>query len=173
MTAKIAPRPTFVAEPLKPRAPELHIPGQPGPKATVSLRDEFTANRLPGSLSSLKTRLTEALHPGKPTTITFDPQTGAARGPDGQPLIKVKRGDQALYVDPNTNQYYVAQPQNPNIHYVRMPTQTQATGPYPLPPDVQFSNSYFTDADVRKLNWDVTHSPFKFGQLGDLFEGAK
>lgn len=170
MTAKIAPRPTFLPQPLKTRTPEFHIPGQPGPKTTVSLRDEFTANRLTGSLSSLKTRLKEALHPGQQATITFDPQTGAARGPDGQPLIKVKRGDQSLYVDPNTNQYYVAKPQNPNIQYFRMPTQTEATGPYSLPPDVQFSNSYFTDADVRKLNWDVNHSPFSLGQLGDVFE---
>ena len=85
---------------------------------------------------------------------------GVMRGPDGQPLAKVALDDgTTAYVDPNTNQYYLTDEREILGH-------TNAMGPLDLPEGSQFSNTYFSDADVRSIEragngggWPFPHPP--------------
>jgi len=71
------------------------------------------------------------------------------QGPEGQPLAKVKLEDgTTAYVDPNTNKYYLTDEQD-------FFGQVHAAGPLDLPEGAQFSNSYFSDADVRSIEKDA------------------
>ena len=134
--------------------PPIHPPGIPtlpsfpsNPGVTVSLRDRFNAARLPQTLNTPGVKLREALG-GERATVTFG-KNGQPDGPEGQPLLTVKRGKDTLYVDPNTNQYYKAN--DSGALYFRKPSSQSVTGPYPLPANAQFSNSYFSPADDASL----------------------
>ena len=85
--------------------------------------------------------------PSGPQTnpVTFK-QGDVPRGPEGQPLALVHLpSGRTAFVNPNTNQYYLtdqtAFPANGTIK----------TWKLNLPPDAQFSNSHFSDADVRYI----------------------
>ena len=116
-------------------------------KDTLGLGDQLTAGRLPDTLSNpLDKPLLDA---GKKDVQLSRDDKGVMRGPDGQPLAKVglKDGNTA-YVDPNTNQYYLTDERD-------FFGQVNALGPLPLPEGAKFSNSYFSDADVRSIERDA------------------
>ena len=139
--------PTFPGHgPIRPPTPgPTHC--WPIPGATVSFHDRITASKLPAALNTPGLKLKEALS-DKQATVSFDDK-GTPRGPDGQPLMTVKRGDDTLYVDPNTNQYYVKE--DTGALYFRKPDHESVKGPFSLPDNAKFDNAYFTDADTREL----------------------
>jgi hypothetical protein len=117
------------------------------PKDTLGLGDQLTAGRLPQALSN---PLDQALlDTGKKDQHLSRDDQGVMRGPDGQPLAKVTLKDgNTAYVDPNTNQYYLT---NEREFFGNV----NAVGPLPLPKDAQFSNSYFSDGDVKTIERDA------------------
>jgi len=122
------------------------------PKDTMNFGDHLTAGRLPDALNNpLDKPLLDA---GKKDQHLTRDDKGVMRGPDGQPLatVQLKDGNTA-YVDPNTNQYYLTdEKENGGFFGDR---SVNALGPLPLPKDAQFSNSYFSDADVRSIERDA------------------
>ena len=80
-------------------------------------------------------------------------QDGITRGPEGQPLVRVSLPNgRSAYVDPNTNQYYLSVRSPIVFRLVPGATPPVAVkGPYTLPQSARFTNSHFSDADVRAL----------------------
>lgn len=155
-------RPQLPSKPVLPKPPHTLPPRlPPGIKpspidwkkllGTVSLQDRLVAGRLHQTLGQHVNSLAGALAELKAGNATLKRGAdGVMRGPEGQPLVTVKLdGGRTAYVDPNTNQYYLP---NDSIRYCRMPGSIQAKGPMTLPKDAQFSNSYFTVAEVKDLN---------------------
>jgi hypothetical protein len=127
--------------------------GRPG--ETLSFGDRKNAADLKETLSSPINQLRVQMGE-KDETITRNPD-GTYSGPNGEPLAQVKLNDgTTAYVDPNTNKYYLTDEKvNP------FTGQVQATGPYDLPADAQFSNSHFSEADVKGIQRHAaTGSPF-------------
>ncbi|HEY8206349.1 MAG TPA: hypothetical protein VIG99_02630 [Myxococcaceae bacterium] len=120
----------------------------PVKKDTMGLGDHLTAGQLSETLSNpLDKPLLESGN--KDQKLTRD-DNGVMRGPDGQPLAKVDLKDgNTAYVDPNTNQYYLTDERD------WLGQGVNALGPLPLPEGAQFSNSYFSDADVRSIERDA------------------
>jgi hypothetical protein len=77
--------------------------------------------------------------------VTFK-EGEAPRGPEGQPLVTVQLpSGRTAFVDPNTNTYYLTD-------QTELPANgTIKTWKLKLPPDAQFSNSHFSDEDVRYI----------------------
>jgi len=122
-------------------------PFPPQPKDTMGLKDHFTASRLPETLSNPLNKA--ILELGKKDVELSRDDQGVWRGPEGQPLAKVKLEDgTTAYVDPNTNKYYLTDEKD-------FFGQVNAAGPLDLPRGAQFSNSYFSDADVRSIEKDA------------------
>jgi hypothetical protein len=116
--------------------------GRPG--ETMDFGDRKNAADLKDTLSSPLNQVRVQLGE-KDETITRG-KDGSYTGPNGEPLAQVKLNDgTTAYVDPNTNQYYLTD-DSPNLL-----GRVQATGPYPLPADAQFSNSHFSEADVKGI----------------------
>ena len=139
----IKPAATPTSASISPADRRIAVP-LPGEKPTLSISDKFNAMTLGRELSTPAVRFREAAT-RQTSTVTFGPN--GPRGPEGQPLVTVRRGKDTLYVDPNTNQYYVAQPTLRD----RLTGQCTCKGPMPLPEGAQFSNSHFSDADCREL----------------------
>jgi len=113
-------------------------------KPTLNFGDRFNAMGLKEALSSPLNALRLAVGE-KSETITRD-LNGTYRGPEGQPLVQVKLADgNTAYVDPNTNKYYLTDEKPDAFGQVR--TLPAAN----LPEGAQFSNSHFSDADVKEL----------------------
>ncbi len=127
---------------------------QPG-AVTLSISDKFNASRLNKTMNGKLQIVAEKLA-NAPVTKVSTGRDGMVRGPEGQPLIPMKRDNgQKVYVDPNTNQYYVG---SPAMNFKKKQTET-VRGPYPLPANAQFSNSHFSDADVRAMTPKHKPSP--------------
>ncbi len=158
---KVTPKPMPMPLPRLPKPlPKLPLP-KPIPRCppplwpppvkgtTLNLGDRLNATRLDDALSGPLVRMREALAKAGTATVRRG-LDGQVRGPEGQPLATVRTKDgRTLYVDPNTNQYYVAQPRPFGLKS-QLGSET-VRGPYELPKDAQFSNSHFSDADVREL----------------------
>lgn len=113
-------------------------------KPTLDWGDRFNAAGLSKELSSPTNDLRLALGE-KSETITRG-SDGTYRGPEGQPLVPVKLDDgNTAYVDPNTNKYYLTDEQ-PDLF-----GRVNALPARDLPPGSQFSNSHFSNADVKEL----------------------
>jgi len=113
-------------------------------KPTLSFGDRFNAMGLKEALSSPLNALRLAVGE-KSETITRD-LDGTYRGPEGQPLVQVKLADgNTAYVDPNTNKYYLTD-EKPDVF-----GQVRTLPAADLPKGAQFSNSHFSDADVKEL----------------------
>ncbi len=150
-----------------------HVPG-PGPidiggllgkeKPTLEWGDRFNAANLSSELSS-KTNALRLAFGEKSETVTRE-KDGTYRGPEGQPLVQVELDDgNTAYVDPNTNEYYLTN-EEPNLF-----GQVQTLPASPLPEGSQFSNSHFSDSDVKELTQIAdTGSPFghKLPQFPEL-----
>lgn len=119
------------------------VPPYPFPQVPDSLsqEDRLTSSKLPMALSNpLNKALLEA---GTKDVVLSRDIMGTMRGPEGQPLAKVWLNDgTTAFVDPNTNRYYLT---DEGETYGR----TNAMGPLDLPEGSKFSNSYFTDPEVR------------------------
>jgi len=115
----------------------------PYPPDSLSLEDRSTAMELPMGLSNPLHKA--LLEEGNKDVVLSRDVTGMMRGPEGQPLAHVwlNDGTQA-YVDPNTNHYYLT---DEGETYGR----TNALGPLDLPEGLKFSNSYFSDPEVRSI----------------------
>lgn len=124
----------------------LPFPG----KVTLSQEDRETAGGLKDALSNKFNQWIGKHDPdAHRVTLPRDP-SGRVVGPEGQPLAQVKLDDgRTAYVDPNTNQYYLANKGGPlgGLGFGGV----SATGPIDLPPEAQFSNSHFSEADVRAV----------------------
>jgi len=131
----------------------------PVQKDTMGLGDHLTASRLQDTLSNpLDKPLLDAGN--KDQKLTRD-DNGVMRGPDGQPLAKVDLKDgNTAYVDPNTNQYYLTDEQELGGFIGNR--GVNALGPLPLPKEAQFSNSYFSDSDVRSIERDARGGGWHF-----------
>lgn len=136
-------------------------PAQPGRCGTIGWWPPPKAEKPTLNAADRKTatRLAEALEKGprprcptKPVEIRMG---SPARGPEGEPLVQVSlKGGKIGFVDPNTNQFYLAK--DPNYRGDGLSTKIgflslKAQGPMPLPKGVQFTNSHFSDADAREL----------------------
>jgi hypothetical protein len=117
--------------------------GRPG--ETMTFGDRQNAAGLQDALSSPINRIRVAMGE-KDETITRN-KDGSYSGPNGEPLAEVKLNDgTTAYVDPNTNKYYLTDDKvNP------FTGEVQATGPYDLPKGSEFSNSHFSEADVKAV----------------------
>ncbi len=118
----------------------------PNKDVTLTLKDRLNVSDLKTALA--KPTLAERFDDkGRTAQLSYG-KDGTVLGPEGQPLITTRRADGTkVYVDPNTNQYYVGD----NRLYIRRPDHESVKGPYALPPDAQFTNSHFSTADVREL----------------------
>ncbi|HEY8208969.1 MAG TPA: hypothetical protein VIG99_15870 [Myxococcaceae bacterium] len=127
------------------------------PQVTLGFGDRMNAVGLSDALSSPTNDLRLAFGK-KSETITRDPN-GTYRGPEGQPLVPVKLKDgNTAYVDPNTNKYYLTDEQpgkNGTVH--ALPARD-------LPKGSQFSNSHFSDADVKELG-KIANGGSPFGPI--------
>jgi hypothetical protein len=122
---------------------------------TLSIGDRLNASRLQKAMNGKLLPVSESLAKA-PSTQVSTGRDGTVRGPEGQPLIPMKRDNgQKVYVDPNTNQYYVG---SPAMNFKKGQTES-VRGPYALPSHVQFSNSHFSDADVHALTPKRKPSP--------------
>ncbi|MER2564486.1 MAG: hypothetical protein ABTQ32_27395 [Myxococcaceae bacterium] len=82
---------------------------------------------------------------------------GEVVGPEGQPLATVRLKDgRTAYVDPNTNQYYLAEQPTFGPKYGG---SVKVKGPLPLPADAEFSNSHFSKADVNAIGTIANSHP--------------
>jgi hypothetical protein len=117
--------------PFRPPLPPQSVKG-----TTLGNRDRYRANQLIDALSQVGGE-------SGPKAKLSRGKGGAVFGPEGQPLIRVLIRGKTCFVDPNTNQYYVAR------------RDGTAQGPFALPREVQFSNSHFSNADVAQLERDV------------------
>lgn len=121
------------------------LPGKPRPgEVTLSKKDRANAKELHPALFRAKPQGGEA--------VTLKAKDGVVRGPEGQPLVRVSLGaNKTAYVDPNTNQYYLAgrQPVFRLIPGAPMPIFTK--GPFDLPAKAKFSDAQFCVADVQAL----------------------
>ena len=118
-------------------------PFDPMPKGGLNLGDHINASKLPETLANPLDKV--LLEKGEKDVPLRRDEQGVMRGPEGEPLAKVQLDDgTTAYVDPNTNQYYLTDERE-------LFGQTNAIGPLPLPEGSQFSNSYFSDADVRSI----------------------
>ncbi|MBI3181755.1 MAG: hypothetical protein HYZ28_06395 [Myxococcales bacterium] len=138
----------------------LFPPAEPG--STLKWSDRLTARRLSDVLSR-KSPLMDTMRMalGKDVKLTTG-KDGVVRGPEGEPLVKVQlKNGKTAYVDPNTNQYYLAPALPRGWFPLGGSGQTiQAKGPFTLPPEAQFSNSHFSDADVKTLTRDANWRPW-------------
>lgn len=118
-------------------------PFPPQPKDTLSLRDHLTASKLPEALSNPLNKV--LLEKGEKDVQLSRDAGGVMRGPEGAPLAKVQLEDgTTAYVDSNTNKYYLTDERE-------VLGRTNALGPLDIPEGSKFSNSYFSDADVRSI----------------------
>jgi hypothetical protein len=149
-------------------------------RVTLSKADRKTADGLSEALSGPKEALRRYFADAPEATLRRG-KDGIVRGPEGQPLVEVKlKNGQTAYVDPNTNQYWVSEPNkrmfSPDgkvMGCFPVPSSVNGidtTGPYPLPEGAEFSNSHFSDADVRALtreakpfDWRVLERPVYLG----------
>ncbi len=143
--------PSFPSKPPNPVRPITPIhPIFPG-KETLSIGDRLNAMGLRGDLSrelsSLSGKVKLMMAPEQ--TLRRGPN-GQVLGPEGQPLATVRLANgQTAYVDPNTNQYYVAE-KSPFINF-KAPGTVTVRGPLALPKGAEFSNSHFSEADVAAI----------------------
>lgn len=145
------------------------IGGRPG--ETLDLGDRMNATGLTEQLSSPFNQVRVQLGE-KDETITRG-KDGSYKGPNGEPVAQVRLDDgTTAYVDPNTNQYYLTD-ETPNLF-----GQVQATGPHQLPEGAEFSNSHFSDADVKAVQRHAAsgspfdHKPFPWPPI-DRFPPIK
>jgi len=118
-------------------------PFPPQPKDTLSLRDHITASKLPESLSNPLNKV--LLEKGEKDVQLSRDANGVMRDPEGAPLAKVQLKDgTTAYVSSNTNQYYLTDERE-------VFGRTNALGPLDIPENSKFSNSYFSDADVKSI----------------------
>lgn len=143
-------RPLPFRPPVTPILPKPPIhPLNPG-DTTLNLKDRVTASRLSSSLEKqLSSPIGQAqLSTAKETTLPRG-VNGEVVGPEGQPLATVRLKDgRTAYVDPNTNQYYLAEQPTFGPKYGG---SVKVKGPLSLPADAQFSNSHFSQADVNAI----------------------
>lgn len=129
------------------------------PKDTMSLQDHLTAGQLSDKLSNPLDK--PLLDSGKKDQQLTRDEKGVMRGPDGQPLAKVQLKDgNTAYVDPNTNQYYLTDEKENGGFFGNR--SVNALGPLPLPEGAKFSNSYFSDGDVRSIERDARGGGWHF-----------
>jgi hypothetical protein len=127
-----------------------HIPVDPGQllgreRTTLDFGDRVNAANLSQELSSPTNALRLAF--GEQSETIRRDKDGTYRGPEGQPLVEVKLEDgNTAFVDPNTNQFYLSDGQ-PGLFGT-----VQALPAQDLPPGSRFSNSHFSDADVKELS---------------------
>jgi hypothetical protein len=142
------PSPSFPSRPPVPIRPVLPI--HPGP-TTLSLEDRLNARGLRSSLERRLSGVAGAVQLAKAPEATLRRGlNGQMLGPEGQPLATVRLANgRTAYVDPNTNQYYVAE-KNP-LALFKAPGSVRVRGPLPLPADAEFSNSHFSAADVAAI----------------------
>ncbi len=117
---------------------------------TLNLKDRVTASHLESSLEKQLSSPIGQLQAGaaKETTLPRG-VNGEVVGPEGQPLATVRLKDgRTAYVDPNTNQYYLADQPTFGPKYGG---SVNVKGPLSLPADAQFSNSHFSQADVNAI----------------------
>lgn len=154
--------------PLPPTLPRPPLDRRP-PFGTLSLKDALTASGLRRTLGAHVEGLAGKLAEARAPNATLRPgRDGVMRGPEGQPLVTVRlQGGKTAYVDPNTNQYYLA---SDRALLFRHAGAVQAKGPMALPPGAQFSNSYFTVAEVQQLNRLAAPKlvGFDFGRLDSV-----
>lgn len=150
----------FEQRPITPNQPGVidFVPPYPFPfpPDSLSQEDRLTSSKLPMALANpLNKALLEA---GTKDVVLSRDIMGTMRGPEGQPLAKVWLNDgTTAFVDPNTNRYYLT---DEGESYGR----TNAMGPLDLPEGSKFSNSYFTDPEVRAVEqlsqaWDLPPGP--------------
>ncbi len=86
---------------------------------------------------------------------------GALSGPNGEPLFAVRLGGKTVYVDPNTNRFYLSalSPQQQMQRIFR--PQEPMHGPFELPPGARFPNEHYSAGDARELGRAVGAAPWR------------
>lgn len=133
-------------------------------RVTLSLGDRANAWGVKGGLEKALGGLGGAIAlsraPKSTVKVGLD---GTATGPEGQPLVTVRLSNgRTAYVDPNTNQYYVASQQQGGKLFFGA---KDVRGPIALPKDLEFSNSHFSAADCKQLSLDANRPPFRRPQF--------
>ena len=118
------------------------------------------ATNLRNTLNSRAMRLAEAF--AKPTPMAQAPRKGADGdyyAPNGDRLIKVKRGTSFALVNPNTNEcFYPA----PIMRCGPGGTQSGFRGPVKLPEGERFKGGPFSAAQVAKFEAEANHKTIGF-----------